>query len=641
MMASAAASSLVDRRPRMKVISLAGVGSGAALGAIAVYAYWLRYRYCILAGGLEGEYLHWAMTKYYGGLTAAYWNSSAAVLEGAWSGMARAYPPGYPALIALAKLAGVSDLQQYRLVQIGIDSAGTLLAYAVVRRLGAGTAAGLFAALIYAIAPSWAWSSGVILAESMLPVLTLGALLILLFVADRHRVLPWFVAGLSLGLLPLVRAEMTLFFLPLILWALIKAGGSWRARSICAAAAFLGFALPWSIVAAANFYVFGQFFVTNNASGYAFFSGLGQIPNPYGYVTDDRLAGELLASKGLAYHSPDSERYWWSVYWDAWRQHPGHVVDTIRYRWDMILWFVELPFQHFTAFREFVEYGPVLLLLASGVLILRRQYACVLLILGPLGYALATNGLMYVEPRYIRYAQISYLLAAGLVLDGVLASLDWLRRYLPSRLSWAARPAAAIIAAMPLLVWTARESAILDRAALHVLYEPDLRRLRAGPEGPRALAAERWFAVVPGASVAEGAGQTIVLTSERTSGYQAMSEIGTRGIAALRIDYDIAVKGRQASIGVLSGDAARFYGMQPLPPGQRIVDALLTGVGPPQVFLVLQSTTKDRTEVVLNAVRTSSICADLRPELARSATGWLKATVFPREDDWPLHYCAN
>ena len=72
---------------------------------------------------------------------------------------------------------------------------------------------------------------------------------------------------------------------PLVVWALVAAPAGDRLRAALACAA--GFLVPWLGLSLANYLLHGNFFVANNVKYYALFSGLGQLPNEFGYFADD------------------------------------------------------------------------------------------------------------------------------------------------------------------------------------------------------------------------------------------------------------------------------------------------------------------------------------------------------------------
>ena len=54
------------------------------LAAIVGIAYLVRFRYWLLLGGLEKDYLAWSFKNYFGGISFHYVNAVKAMLSGDW-----------------------------------------------------------------------------------------------------------------------------------------------------------------------------------------------------------------------------------------------------------------------------------------------------------------------------------------------------------------------------------------------------------------------------------------------------------------------------------------------------------------------------------------------------------------------------
>jgi 4-amino-4-deoxy-L-arabinose transferase-like glycosyltransferase len=617
---------------------LVGFLKASLLLAVFAFAYYLRHRYWIMSGGLEASYQTWASKHYFGGIAVVYLSNADLLLQGRVTELSRAYPPGYPALIALAKLLGASDPQSFRLVQIGLDAAAAVAAYGVARGLHLGTIAAFLAAMLYAIAPAWVSTSTPIMAESLLPALTLVALLVLIRVAWSRRPLAWFAVGCGLGMLPLVRPEMTFLFLPLGAWALISTAAiPWRQRATIAVVTLLGFGLPWMAVATVNYVNHRHFFITDNISGYALFSGLGQVPNPHGYFIDDVRAEEHLHSLGMTYRSPESEAYWRRLYWNAWREHPEHVLATIAHRFNMILFEPEMhpPFE---ALYERIAWAPYLLLVSIAVLIVRRQYAASLLVIGPLCYALATNGLMYTEVRYVRYAHLSYLLAAAISFDALVQGWRAVSRQVRfERALILAGLAALLIAGLCFAYWVARQTIILERPARNAVILQPFASGTVAANDDAAIAIRDWEP--DNGTVANRDGYPVIVCSRTTPGYQAKYRIDTAGVAGLEVDFRIRVHGETARVGILLPRWDRFTAARDLPANVTTADRFVGAVHPRQTLIVIATSSTKATEIAVESFRYWPICAALRQEIATSPARRLRNWVFPRPSDWSLAVC--
>ena len=239
-----------------------------ALFLVTAYAFYLRYLNWLAAGGLESNYLDWATKKYFGGIASAYLSNAQLLYEGRFADLGYTYPLGYPAFMALTRMLGF-DPQAHRLAQAGLDALGCVLAYAIVRALGAGSMAGFFAAGVYATAPWWAWGSGLIMAKSLLPLLMLATLFAFAKLRACGDGKLWFIVGAGIGLIPQIRADMSLLVIPLGLWALIQGGPAWSRRSMTLVCAVAGFATPWIWLAGSAYSRMDIFFGTYWSRGLA------------------------------------------------------------------------------------------------------------------------------------------------------------------------------------------------------------------------------------------------------------------------------------------------------------------------------------------------------------------------------------
>lgn len=629
----------MTNRSRFHIFRFEGAGLPYAmlLLLICLLAFYLRMRAFFLLGGTSPDYLTWAAANYYGGIARIYLRNADLLLNGALESMSRAYPPGYPAFIALFKLLGVTGDQSFRLWQAGLDSLACIAAYAVIRKLGGLPASALVAAFLYAIAPWWLHSATLIMAENLLPPLTLVALLVLLAIGERQSVGVWFLAGLGLGILPLIRPEMTFMGGVVVVWGLLNAAPHlWRGLTL-ALSGCLGFVIPWVAVASFNYFVHGQFFIANNVIGYVLASGLGQLPNDFGYFVDDYRATKLLEALGITYHSPESEVYWRSVYWDAWKQHPSHVVATILHRFGLILSSPRsIPYFDFVV--PVTKLGPAFLLLAATFLWFAKRRIQILVVVGPLLYAMATNGIMYVETRYVSYAYISYILALALAVEGALSLQKALENR--CRLSWlpAARTGifgAAVLACLGLTV----------QATIRLRADSDAVVTASAPMSDQLnlVDVHDWKPAMAGAVVESGADGTRIVPSDRSSGYQALAELSLETAEILVLDYDIAVRGRSglASLGVLTADGKRFLWSLGLKSGDNRarIGVLLNGWT--KVSLILASYSDREPEIVVRRVKVGIACARRNSARAGDILQRVRHFVAPRPSDWVLGPCAQ
>lgn len=521
----------------------------ASLIALTVVIAWLvRYRYFIGFGGAEHNYLDWASEHYFGGITRGYYHTVVAIVTLDWSSSSHLYPPFYPLVLALIQIFFSDDLQLARLIQAGLDALGAVIAYLICCRLGCQRLVGVLAGLGYAIAPWWAWGSTLVLADALVPVMVLLLVFTLIHARDNGRSLDWLIVGLVGCALTLTRSEFGLLVAAIIVLALIGAPGR-RVQAITAGMA--GFWLPWLGVATVNYFTFGHFFPASNATFYALYSGLGQVENAYGYVVSDEKASYLLAANGLTYHGPGAEEFWRKIYFDAWRNHPGHVIQTILHRFGLIAFGQELT-SYPKTFVPLFGWGLGLAAVAAMILAVRKRFYNLLIVLGPLLFALGTLGIIYVELRYVRYASLTYLFSAAIVLSAV---VSWAGRAFGRR-DRVRRVAGAVAFAVAYLGIWAIGFLPADAEARRIIRDS------APPDFPSA----EWSPVanlvpaVDGAQVA-ARGERLEITSSQTiMGYQAWAEVDTRGAQLLLLDLavDAPADGRWYA-GILSEDTTRFH----------------------------------------------------------------------------------
>ena len=541
----------------------------------------IRYRYWVLNGGLEPDYLAWARVNYFGGLTPHYVATALALLSGRWSAISRLYPPLYGAWIALVNFLGVPDLQGFRLAQILLDAFGCFLIYRVCLGLGCGRPASLIAAFAYAVTPSLAWGSTWILAESITSFLILMILALVLRARRRGRLRDWGAVGIAGSLAALTRTELGVLFVPLSAWAFFAAGRPRRRTAVLATLA--GFWIPWLLVASLNFATFGRFAVASNVIFYAMFSGLGQVANDFGYYTDDIRAGKELNALGMQYHSPEAEAHWRRVYVDAWRQHPGHVLSTIVFRIKRI--FLETELGSFW----FPLIGLALTVCALLVLITRGHLLESAVVVGPLLVALGSLGFIYVEHRYVRYAHLSYLFALAVCLGFGAAWLErtgarFIRPECQVRGTQWARPLVAVGLLTLFLPYVSALDGLARRevvtravipVALNANREGGWRSVESIEPGARGAIVEK----LPGSAFR-------IVTSPVESGYQGLGQIPTYGVAALLVDYKVDVSGGVGYVGILRGDGTRFYRQIEVPADRPSAGRIEVSVDDPFISVV-------------------------------------------------------
>ncbi len=379
--------------------------------AIAIY---IRLNALVIGGGLMSDGLSY---DYYVGITPSYLSMRDSILGGHWNELTTSYPIGYPLFLAILSSVGVDKLGQVRLLQALLDAGAVFPLFLVVRSLTGASLLALASACIYALGIWWAAGSTYLLAEWVVPAMVIVLLSLMVWVrAHPDNLWRWCLVGLVSVVLPFFRPSMTLLIFPLVLWAMLVTSRKKRLW----AAVFVGaaFVLPLVGWAVRNYFVTGEMFFTPSAKWYALWSGLGQLPNPFGYFTNDKRAGTVLAQQGLVFHSSQAEAFFRHKYLMAWKEHPFYVMRTIWYRFTLI---ATKPDLSQTSYDWLWRIVYVFLALSTPFALLgllwKRRFSDAFIVVGPLGYALLSLGPMYVETRYVRYASVTYILAAPVLVS--------------------------------------------------------------------------------------------------------------------------------------------------------------------------------------------------------------------------------
>lgn len=233
------------------------------------------------------------------GDAAIYAKRAAEIAAGDWKGPADfVHAPLYAYVMALPRIAGLTELAWVRVMQVGMSAASLVLLMGLTRRLIDRRSA-IFAGLLYAVLPSAIYFDGLIEKSSLAVLLTMGMLAgaikgqrangqIANQSVPRAAVMSlawWFVAGALLGLLVLTRQNALALVPVLMVMAVIGGGGAsaapktahsrsrlaWRASA--AALVIVGFfaaVSPWMI---RNKQVIGDFVVSTPNMGQNFWMG--------------------------------------------------------------------------------------------------------------------------------------------------------------------------------------------------------------------------------------------------------------------------------------------------------------------------------------------------------------------------------
>ena len=190
------------------------------------------------------------------------------------------YSPGLPLFVGgLYALTGGVHERAARLVLALIGTLSVLFAYLIGRRLW-GPLAGLIGAAAVAVYPALLEYQGMFMSEPLAATLLSGSVLAMLWAAGREaygarvHARGWFVPGLLLGALALVRPEYLAISIPMAVVVFARRGrGGWRAGLTQALVLFVGLAVvvaPWTV---RNAVVLGRFVPISTGGGQVLFAG--------------------------------------------------------------------------------------------------------------------------------------------------------------------------------------------------------------------------------------------------------------------------------------------------------------------------------------------------------------------------------
>jgi hypothetical protein len=183
------------------------------------------------------------------------------------------YSPGLPLLGGvLYELSGGVNERFARLILALIGSVAVLFTYLIGRRLS-GPTAGLIGAVAVAIYPALLEYQGMLMGEPLATTLLAGAILAMLWAAERARRWSWLAPGLLLGALALIRPEYLGVSVLLAVVVLAWNRTEWRMGAANATILLAGLILvvvPWTI---RNEIVLDRFVPVSTGGGQVLFSG--------------------------------------------------------------------------------------------------------------------------------------------------------------------------------------------------------------------------------------------------------------------------------------------------------------------------------------------------------------------------------
>jgi 4-amino-4-deoxy-L-arabinose transferase-like glycosyltransferase len=499
----------------------------------------LRYWYVGLFGGFE-DYLAWAERSYFGGCTKYYLYLKEQLLHGTYDSLG--YPPGYPLFLAAAQWLGCGGTEALRLAQVVVDALAVFGVYALLRCLGIRPALAWWGSLFYAVLPPLGVGSTLLLAEALSPGLIVWTMLASLLAARSARPWVWLPAGALVGVAALIRPDLLLLIFPLALYAIWTSVGYGRAMApACIALGAAPLLLAWGVH---NYKTHGAWVLSSTSGGNTLYEGLGELPNPYGYVLDDAQTGEMLLEKGLTWHSVEANRYMKREFLRAVREHPGFVARVILNRWWNILreqeeWFSPLR-PRLVFFKKLLRLRRDLTLTLVPFVVLvalwRRHWTIAWAVAMPLVYAMLSVGLVHYEPRYVRYAALSCVFAAIVAIDSLWQIVC--RRWPRGRWAIAATLTTFVSAYLGYSTLVVHDTWLAAGRVAAVDQWMSQARSRAR----RTLDDLHWTTCVAGARLHDGPGELVIDTDKSICAYQALADVPVEKAECVSVDYQLDVE---------------------------------------------------------------------------------------------------
>jgi 4-amino-4-deoxy-L-arabinose transferase-like glycosyltransferase/Tfp pilus assembly protein PilF len=261
----------------------------------------------------------------------AYYQWAQRIAQGDWLGDQVFYQdPLYPYLLAILLRIFGDHIPLIIALQLLLGSLLPLLVYLIGTRIFNRPSA-LLAALITAIYKPLLVYEGLLLKTFLEALFLTLALLLLLLAVERSSVRYGFVAGLTLGLGALARANFLLLPVPILVWIMIATP---KFRRPLAAAFTVGVVLIITPVTLRNYLVAQDLILTTAQAGQNFYTGNNPAnrsgvyvrppfvrPDPKFERIDFHHRAEVLAGRPLK--PSEVSRFWFHEAWNYIRQEPG------------------------------------------------------------------------------------------------------------------------------------------------------------------------------------------------------------------------------------------------------------------------------------------------------------------------------
>ena len=263
-------------------------------------------------------------------------NGAIVPLDGLYPEMV--HPPGWSVVAsALHRLSGLPVWLPMQILGGLVDVAACGLAYWLTYLLLGSYRIARLSGLFYALFPPLAYAS-----IRLQPIAFMSFFVLLetvLFVLacrsqGRRQILLFAACGLLAGVSAYFRPDYLLlapFLVIGLFWTAMKA---WKILAIGIGMAALSLVVltPWTV---RNYDLAGRIIVTSTSVGATLVSGLGAVPNPWGFGPSDVDRAKEAAQRGIPTpFNAEADAYFRGVFWDAVKKHPGtYLKQLLRRSW--------------------------------------------------------------------------------------------------------------------------------------------------------------------------------------------------------------------------------------------------------------------------------------------------------------------
>jgi 4-amino-4-deoxy-L-arabinose transferase-like glycosyltransferase len=368
------------------------------------------------------------------------------------------HPPGYPILLSvLYRVGGQSDTAT-QFLQIILDSLSVVIIVLIAFEFFPA-AIGVIAGLMAAFAPQFSWNSLTLLPDSLATLPLLVAVLITTMICQRpnvpgrFRLLPILIAGSLIGVSVWLRANALLLapFLAFLLLLICERGNRLRIALVLLCGALL-IICPLTI---RNAVVFGKFIPVSLGAGQTLVEGLADY-NTDGSLGLPQTDVELIRSEAETYKRPDYANSLFTP--DGTERDRARLARGFAFIRAHPFWFAGVMIRRAASMLR-LERTPLrlaatnssvspliqwplrivqrlfitalflpLILTGSGILIYRRQFQTLVLLLAVPCYYFCTQSALHTEYRYVLVIHYFLFVLAAVAIDTIVISARRLLR---------------------------------------------------------------------------------------------------------------------------------------------------------------------------------------------------------------------